>query len=91
MDNNSCRLQIKIVYHRDFCCSHRSSIHRQHAYPESREPQLDNTPQDGKIKRDDCDAHIYVEENSLQEGEISADWEYACWNGALDCERLRKW
>jgi hypothetical protein len=42
------------------------------------------------MKGEGSDAYVDIEKKSLEEGEVAADWKYAGWNRALNCERLRQ-
>jgi hypothetical protein len=42
------------------------------------------------MKGKGSDAYVDIEKKSLEEGEVAADWKYARWNRALNCERLRQ-
>jgi hypothetical protein len=42
------------------------------------------------VKGEGSDPYVDIEKKSLEEGEVAADWKYARWNRALNCERFRQ-
>ena len=61
MYDYECRLQIKIVGRRSFCCDDCGEEHEERSDPECGEPYLGYAPEDRDIERYNRDEHVDVE------------------------------